>query len=100
MGFEFDGKRNIGRLPWGDFDQTLIGSRVRFNVNSDLQLNSYLQYDTVSKNLGVNVRVHWIFSPLGDAILVFNQNTINDVTENWVLQNQQILLKVRYNFRM
>ena len=100
LGFEFDSKRNIGRLPWGDFDQTLIGSRVRFNVNSDLQLNSYLQYDTVSKNLGVNVRIHWIFSPLGDAILVFNQNTINDVTENWVLQNQQILLKVRYNFRL
>jgi hypothetical protein len=100
LGFEFDGKRNIGRLPWGDFDQTLIGSRVRFNVNSDLQLNSYLQYDTISQNLGVNVRVHWIFSPLGDAILVFNQNTINDVTENWVLQNQQILLKVRYNFRL
>lgn len=100
LGFEFEGKRNIGRLPWGDFDQSLIGSRVRFNVNSDLQLNSYLQYDTDSRNLGVNVRIHWIFSPLGDVILVFNHNTFNDPTENWVLQNQQILLKVRYNFRL
>ncbi|MCP4977133.1 MAG: carbohydrate binding family 9 domain-containing protein, partial [Maribacter sp.] len=47
LGFELNGIRNIGRLPWGDFEQTLAGSRVRFNVNSDLQLNSYLQYDTV-----------------------------------------------------
>ncbi|RLD29641.1 MAG: hypothetical protein DRI75_02745, partial [Bacteroidetes bacterium] len=99
-GIEFNGERNIGRLPWGDFDQTLVGSRVRFNVNSDFQLNSYFQYDTDSRNLGVNVRVHWIFSPLGDVIFVFNHNTLNDITENWVLQSQQILLKVRYNFRL
>lgn len=100
MEFEFNGKHNKGRLPWGDFEQTLAGSRVRFNVNSDLQLNSYVQYDTVSRNLGVNVRVHWIFSPLGDVILVFNHNTLNDVTDRWVLQDQQLLLKLRYNFRM
>ena len=101
LGLEFNGVRNIGRLPWGDFEQTLVGSRVRFNVNSDLQLNSYLQYDTVSRTLGVNLRVHWIFSPLGDVILVFNHNTFDDdIANNWVLQNQQILLKVRYNFRL
>ena len=101
MGFEFNGVRNIGRLPWGDFDQTLVGSRVRFNVNSDLQLNSYLQYDTVSSTLGVNVRIHWIFSPLGDVILVFNHNTFDDdISDQWVLQNQQVLLKLRYNFRL
>lgn len=100
LGFELTGVRNIGSLPWGDFDQTLAGSRIRFNVNSDLQLNSYIQYDTVSRNLGLNIRIHWIFSPLGDVIFVFNHNTFNDLTENWVLQNQQLLLKLRYNFRL
>ena len=100
LGFEFSGIRNIGRLPWGDFEQTLAGLRVRFNVTSDLQLNSYLQYDTVSRSLGVNGRIHWIFSPLGDVFLVFNHNTFNDITERWTLQNQQILLKVRYNIRL
>ncbi len=100
LGFEFNGIHNRGRLPWGDFNQTLSGIRVRFNVNSDLQLNSYLQYDTVSRTLGLNARIHWIFSPLGDLFLVFNRNTINDMTQRWVLQNEQILLKVRYNFRL
>lgn len=100
IGFEFNGLRNIGRLPFGDFDQTLIGTRVRFNVTSDLQLNSYIQYDTESRILGVNARIHWIFSPLGDVFLVFNHNTFNDITDRWTLQNEQILLKVRYNFRL
>jgi hypothetical protein len=100
LGLEFNGVRNIGDLPWGDFDQTLIGSKVRFNVNSDLQLNGYVQYDTESRTLGINARIHWIFSPLGDVIFVFNHNTFNDPMENWELQNQQILLKLRYNFRL
>ncbi len=100
MGFEINGVRNIGRLPWGDFDQTLVGMRVRFNVTSDLQLNAYGQYDTDSRTLGINARVHWIFSPLGDVFLVFNHNTFNDLTDRWTLQNEQILLKVRYTFRL
>jgi hypothetical protein len=100
LGFEFNGLRNIGRLPFGDFDQTLIGTRIRFNVTSDLQLNSYVQYDTDSRILGINARIHWIFSPLGDVFLVFNHNTFNDITDRWTLQNEQILLKVRYNFRL
>jgi len=100
VGFEFSGRRNQGRLPFGDFNQTLAGMRVRFNVTSDLQLNSYLQYDTESRVLGVNARIHWIFSPLGDVFLVFNHNTFNDLTDRWVLQNEQILLKIRYNFRL
>ncbi|MCL6272968.1 carbohydrate binding family 9 domain-containing protein [Muricauda sp. 2012CJ35-5] len=100
LGFEFNGIRNVGRLPFGDFDQTLAGLRVRFNVTSNLQLNSYLQYDTDSRTLGQNIRVHWIFSPLGDVFLVFNNNSFNPMGQPWELQNRQILLKVRYNFRL
>ncbi|WP_297702953.1 carbohydrate binding family 9 domain-containing protein [uncultured Eudoraea sp.] len=100
LGFEFNGVRNIGRLPWGDFNQTLVGMRVRFNVTSDLQLNAYTQYDTDSRILGVNGRIHWIFSPLGEVFLVFNYNTFNDMTDRWTLQEEQILLKVRYTFRL
>jgi hypothetical protein len=101
LGFEFSGLYNNARLPWGDFEQSLAGLRVRFNVTSDLQLNSYLQYDTVSRTLGLNARIHWIFSPLGEVFLVINHNTLDrEMGQGWQLQNQQILLKVRYNFRL
>ena len=101
LAFEFAGLHNRARLPFGDFEQTLAGLRVRFNVTSNLQLNSYLQYDTDSRILGLNARIHWIFSPLGDVFLVFNNNTINNINNQpWELQNRQILLKVRYNFRL
>jgi hypothetical protein len=98
--FQFSGIRNIARLPFGDFDQTLAGLRVRFNVTPNLQLNSFVQYDTESRELGWNVRIHWIFSPLGDAFLVYNQNTFAETGNRWTLQNRQVTLKVRYQFRL
>ncbi len=97
--FEFTAEHNIGRLPFGDFDQTLVGTRVRFNVTPDLQLNSFFQYDTDSRELGVNARIHWIFDPQGDFFLVYNHNTFYNPGERQFLGNQ-LLAKVRYNFRM
>ena len=97
--FEFIGNHNIGRLPFGDFEQTLAGLRLRFNASPDLQLNSFIQYDTDTKSLGVNARVHWIFDPQGEVFFVYNHNTLNGM-ERWEVVNQQILLKARYNFRL
>jgi len=99
LNLEFIGTHNIGRLPYGNFDQTLVGFRVRFNVSTDLQINSFIQYDTDTKNLGVNARIHWIYHPQGDLFLVFNHNTF-DGLERWEVINQQFLLKARYNFRL
>ena len=99
LNFEFLGIHNIGRLPYGDFDQTLMGVRVRFNASPDLQLNSFIQYDTDTKSIGINTRLHWIFHPQGEIFFVYNHNTF-DSLERWQMQTQQFLLKARYNFRM
>ena len=99
INLEFSGVHNNGRLPWGDFTQNLVGFRVRFNVTPDLQVNSFIQYDTESRNMGWNARIHWIFSPLGEVFLVFNHNNLRQPGDRWVLQNQQVILKARYNFR-
>ncbi|MEM1002103.1 MAG: hypothetical protein AAGH46_05600 [Bacteroidota bacterium] len=55
---EFNGQRNIGRLPEGDFTQTLLGTRLRFNLDANLQINTFVQYDTESRILGWNARLH------------------------------------------
>ena len=54
--FSSTGERNVGRLPAGDFAQTLVGVRTRFNFSSDLQLNSFVQYDDESQSVGSNTR--------------------------------------------
>lgn len=99
LNFELIATHNIGRLPVGDFDQTLVGVRARFNASPDLQLNSFIQYDTDTRKMGINARVHWIFHPQGDLFLVINHNTL-DGQDRWEVLNQQVLLKGRYNFRL
>jgi Domain of unknown function (DUF5916) len=97
--FEFSGIRNVGSLPYGNFDQILVGGRVRLNVTPDLQLNSFVQYDTDSKAVGMNMRLHYIFLPLGDLFVVYNHNTVQNLNQEWQLHSSQLIVKVRYTFR-
>ena len=99
LAFEGSLVRNIGRLPFGNFEQTLTGLRVRFNATPDLQLNAFMQYDNESKEMGLNARLHWIFNPLGDLFLVYNDNNFRQ-EGRWLPVNRQLILKVRYNFRV
>ena len=99
--FELSGVRNVANLPFGDFDQTLVGLRVRFNATPDLQLNSFIQYDTDSRNFGVNSRIHWIFHPQGDFFIVYNSTSVYERPEDrFTRVNSQLLVKIRYNFRL
>jgi hypothetical protein len=97
--FELTGERNIGRLPFGDFTQDLIGGRMLVNFSPDLQVNSFVQYDNESRELGANTRLRWTFHPLGDLFVVYNHNVV-DLLNRWELDSNQLLVKVQYAFRM
>ena len=101
LSLELSGTRNIASLPYGNFDQTLAGLRVRLNFTPDLQLNSFVQYDTDTKNLGMNIRLHWIYHPQGDFFVVLNNLSNYLSPENrFIRETSQILVKIRYNFRL
>jgi hypothetical protein len=95
---EFSGEQNYGRLASGDFTQTLVGTRLRFNFSPDLTLSSYVQYDTVSESLGTNTRLRWTFSPLGDLFVVYNHN-MQQLLDRWRLDSNQLLVKLQYAMR-
>jgi hypothetical protein len=95
---EFSGERNMGRLPEGDFDQTLVGSRVRVNVSPNLSIASYAQYDTISDSVGVNTRFRWTFRPEADLFVVYNHN-VQSLTDRWQLESNQFVAKVQYAWR-
>jgi uncharacterized protein DUF5916 len=99
---EVNGTRNVGRLREGRFTQDVIGTRVRVNLSSDLQISSYVQYDNQSEDFGTNSRLRWAFSPLGDLFVVYNHNMSTlDPTGNrrWQFDSNQLLVKVQYVFR-
>jgi hypothetical protein len=116
---ELNATRNVGRLPQGNFTQSLIGTRVRINVSPNLQYNSYLQYDNTSDTFGANTRIRWTFRPLGDLFIVYNHNVRHDldpttglpidpllVTDptrrqdrRWGFGSNQLIVKLQYALR-
>jgi hypothetical protein len=91
-------ERDIGRLAYGDFDLTVIGTKVRLNLSPDLQLNSFLQYDTGDGSFGTNTRLRWTFHPRGDLFLVYNHN-VRERVDRWRSDSSGLLVKVQYTFR-
>jgi hypothetical protein len=95
---EFESERNIGTLPGGRIDQTLVGTRLRINVSPDLSISSYIQYDTVSESLGTNTRLRWTVLPQADLFVVYNHN-VQSALDRWQLDSNQLLVKFQYAWR-
>ena len=95
---EFAGSRDIGRLPEGPFNVTVVGTRLRVNVSPDLSLSSYVQYDTDSDSIGVNTRLRWTFRPVADLFVVYNHN-IRSIEDRWQQQSNQLIVKLQYAWR-
>ncbi|HET7553273.1 MAG TPA: DUF5916 domain-containing protein [Gemmatimonadaceae bacterium] len=100
---ELTGTRNVGRLREGRFTQDLVGTRLRLNVSPDLQLNSFVQYDNESHEVGTNTRLRWTFVPAGDLFLVYNHivRTADPITgaRRWAFESNQLLVKLQYALR-
>ena len=96
--FLIEAERNIGRLPQGDFDLTIVGTKVRLNLSPDLQLNSFLQYDTADSTFGTNTRLRWTFHPRGDLFVIYNHN-LRELESRWRKEGNELLVKLQYTFR-
>jgi hypothetical protein len=96
--FLLNGEHDIGRLEQEHFDLTLVGVKVRLNLSPDLQLNSFLQYDSEDRSLGTNTRLRWTFHPRGDLFVVYNHN-LREIENRWRRESNQLLVKLQYTFR-
>lgn len=63
-----------GDLPEGKFKETVYRARADFYLNPDLGFMTYIQYDSVSQNLGANFRFKWRISPGNTIYFVYNKN--------------------------
>jgi hypothetical protein len=95
---ELMGQENVGHLPAGPFRQEVLGGRLRLGLSTDLQVQSLVQYDNLSRLIGANTRLRWQFHPLGEVFLVHNHN-VADVTGRWRFESSELQLKVQYGLR-
>ena len=96
--FLVNAERDIGRLEEGDFDLTLVGTKVRLNLSPNLLLDSFLQYDTGERAFGTNTRLRWTFNPRGDLFVIYNHN-LREIQDRWRHDANELLVKLQYTFR-
>ncbi len=60
-------------LPSGDFDTDLLTTRLRYSFNTRMFLNALVQYNSTVKEISSNIRFNFIYKPLSDIFLVYNE---------------------------
>jgi hypothetical protein len=98
LSLEWTGEKDIGRMPAGRFTSTLVGTRVRLNVSPELQVNSFVQYDTDSRSLGSNTRLRWTIRPVADLFVVYNHNLRRQL-DRFSFDSNQLVAKFQYAFQ-
>jgi len=98
-----DAENNFADLPEGDFIQRLWLFTTVYALTPDLVLSALAQYDSKTRNLGVNARFRWTIQPGNDLFVVWNHNWQHpvDVANRLALRplEDHITVKLRWTFR-
>ena len=99
---EFMYENNIARIPAGDFNKELMAFRTVFNLTSDLNISTFIQYDNDSGSVGSYSRLRWTFAPLGDLFIVYKHNILQQGLPErwWQYDASQLTVKLRYGLAM
>ncbi len=86
-------ERNEVFLPEGDFDVNLVGTKFNYSFSNRMFLNALFQYDSDEDQVLSNIRFNFMYKPLSDIYLVYNER--RDVYDNQVL-DRAVTLKLTY----
>jgi hypothetical protein len=86
-----DWEHNDVVLPGGSFKTDVMGSRIAYSFSNTMWLNALIQYDGDNREVISNLRFNWMFKPLSDLFLVYNERRTSDA----VLE-RAIILKLTY----
>ncbi|WP_221029121.1 carbohydrate binding family 9 domain-containing protein [Actomonas aquatica] len=84
-------------LPQGEFDIHNAGLRADVLFSPDLNLSLVANWDSLSEDLGANVRLRWTRTPGQDVFLVFNQNISTE--HSWRALQTGVSAKAVWSFR-
>lgn len=71
----------------------LLGFKAEYSVSTTKYITGFLQYNTQSEKMNVNIRFQWRYRPMSDIFLVFSQN-YNQF--NSVLPNRNVYMGPSY----
>jgi hypothetical protein len=61
------------RLPVGNFTTNLISTRVNYSFTTNMFLTALIQYNSDERVVSSNIRFNYIYRPLSNFFLVYNE---------------------------
>ena len=93
---------NFGHLRKGNFVQRLWSQNIALAWSPNVVLSSFVQYDSVSRNLGTNTRMHWTIKPGRELFVVWNrawQELPEHPNVTLAPDSEMIAVKLRWTLR-
>ncbi len=72
------------------------GERLGLALNPRLRADVLVQYNDFDEQVGVNLRVNWIYRPGADLFVVYNQNWMAPELSALQRQDRQLAVKFTY----
>jgi hypothetical protein len=85
-------------LEEGEFTTNLIRLQTDYDITPRVSISSTVQYDDLSKVLGMNHRFRWVIKPGSDLFFVYNHNWLREAGEYQLIDRSNIL-KANYTHR-
>jgi hypothetical protein len=96
-------EQNFGKLPQGNFAQRLWQFNTTYAFSTYISLSSFLQYDSVSHNVGNNLRLRWTLKPGNDFFFIWNRGwkrlDLSPTDRGLIPDTELLAIKLRWTFR-
>ncbi len=101
VSLEFDINLVRGRLPQGNFNENVYQVKADIFLSPELGFMNYIQYDSISRQLGWNARLRWQISPGNEIFLVYNKGWERrwDPTSRFYPLEERGVLKISLSLR-
>lgn len=75
------------------YDFWLLGPRIDVTFTNKLFFTNFVQFNNQNKNVNLNTRLQWRYSPASDFFLVYTDNYLSD---NLKVRNRALVFKFTY----
>ena len=90
---------NEVKLPGGEFTARVMSLKSQIAFNSHWSFVPLFQFDNVSEELGINLRLRYHPSRGSDMYLVWSRNMLRDINDRFNSTYQESVVKATYIFR-
>lgn len=93
-------EQNWVHLAEGDFDSSLLMYRLDYSFTPLISLTNFVQYDTDSRNIGLQSRLRWILKPGNEFFVVLNHSWQENNLNRFEAVQTRFRIKLNYVFRL